>query len=91
MLRRTAIILVAALASFYLTEDLSLRFHIPRGREPLGHITVYRYDAIRQKNGKVDFESETPSRVTCVHALLPHMTYAPCWYVARHSDQRIDF
>jgi hypothetical protein len=91
MFRRTAIILVAALASFYLTEDLSLRYRIPRGRDPLGQITVYRYDAIRQKNGKFDFESETPSQVTCVHALLPHMTYAPCWYVARHSDQRIDY
>jgi hypothetical protein len=91
MLRRTAIILVAALASFYLTEDLSLRYRIPHGREPLGKITVYRYDAIHEKNNKVDFEPEAPMQVTCVNALMPHLTYAPCWYVARHSDQRIDF
>jgi hypothetical protein len=91
MFRRTLIVFVAVLISFYFTEDLSLRYRIPRSREPLGQITVYRYDAIRQKNGKVDFESETPSQVTCVHAVLPHLTYAPCWYVARHTDQQIDF
>jgi len=91
MLRRVLIFLIAALIAFYFTEDVCLRYRIPRSRQPVGQITVYRYDAIRQKNGKVDFESENPSQVTCVNALLPHMTYAPCWYVARHTDQQINY
>jgi hypothetical protein len=62
VVRRTAIILVAALASFYHTEDLSLRYRIPHGREPLDKITVYRYDAIREKNNKVDFEPRLPRK-----------------------------
>jgi len=91
MLRRTLLLCLSALVLYYLGEDLALRYRIPRSREPFGSITVHRYDAIRQKNGKVDYEYENPLAVTCVHALFPHLSYAPCWYVARHTEQQIDY
>jgi hypothetical protein len=90
-MRRVLILVVAVLALYYFAEELSVRFHIPRSRNPIGQMTVYRYDAIRQKNGKLDLDAEPPLTVTCVHALFPHLSYAPCWYVARHTDQRIDY
>ena len=88
---RIVLAVVVAIALIYAGEDLSLRYRIPRGRQVLGAVTVQRYDAIPKKNGKVEFAYEEPVSETCVHALFPHLGYAPCWYLQRHSEQRIGY
>ena len=79
------------LAIAYLCDDLAVRYRIPRSREPLGTVTVQRYDAISEKNNKTEFDFESPITVTCVHSLFPHMGYQPCWYLSRHSEQRTNY
>jgi hypothetical protein len=79
------------LAIVYLCDDLAVRYRIPRSREPLGVVTIQRYDAISEKNNKTEFDFESPITVTCVHSLFPHMGYQPCWYLSRHSEQRTNY
>jgi hypothetical protein len=74
----------------YAGDYVSLRFRIPGNREQFGSVTVQPYYAIAEKNNKTQFISADPQTVTCVHALFPHFTCQPCWWVSRHTDQRID-
>jgi hypothetical protein len=71
----------------YLADGLVLHFR----REPFGSIVVSRYDAIPQKNGKIEFVFEQPTTQPCVHALFPHSGDQTCWYLSRHTEQRINY
>jgi len=75
----------------YGADDLSVRFRIPASCQPFGTVTVQRYDAISEKNNKTEFVYEDPVTEPCVNSLFPHMGYAPCWYLKRHSEQRINY
>jgi hypothetical protein len=88
---RISIAVAVCLLVVYGLDDLSLRFHIPKSRQPFGTVTVHRYDAISEKNNKVEFVYEDPVNVTCVRSAFPHLGYTPCWYLARHSEQRINY
>lgn len=71
----------------YLADGFVLHFR----REPFGSVVVSRYDAIPQKNGKTEFVFEQPTTQPCVHALFPHSGYQTCWYLSRHTEQRINY
>ena len=88
---RILVVAVVSLVIVYVGDDLSVRYRIPKGRQPLGTVTIQRYDAIPEKNGKTEFAFEDPVIQTCVHSLFPHMGYPPCWYLGRHSQQRINY
>ena len=76
-----------ALTLLYFADDLALHFR----RDPVGSITVERYDAIPEKNGKTEFAFEQPTAQPCVHAIFPHRGNQPCWYLSRHTQQRINY
>jgi len=80
-----------ALGLAYAADDLSMRYRIPRSRQPFATVIVRRYDAISEKNNKTEFVYEDPVNETCVRSLVPHLGYAPCWYLSRHSEQRISY
>jgi hypothetical protein len=88
---RIPIVAAFCLLLAYGADDLSLRFHIPKSRQPFGTVTVHRYDAISEKNNKTEFVYEDPVIVTCIRSLVPHLGYTPCWYLERHSEQRINY
>jgi hypothetical protein len=88
---RILMVAVVSLVIVYVGDDLSVRYCIPKSRKPLGTVTIQRYDAIPEKNGKTEFAFEDPVIQTCVHSLFPHLGYQPCWYVGRHSEQRINY
>jgi hypothetical protein len=83
-----AIILLAAL--LYGGDDLSLRYRIPKNREPFGSVTVQPVYVIHEKNGKVEYQFAPSSDQPCVRSLVPHFGYSPCWYLQRHTQQEID-
>ncbi len=83
-----AVVLLAALV--YAGDYLLVRFKIPKSREPFSSVTVQPYYAIHQKNGKTEFDYAQPQTQVCVQSLFPHFGYAPCWYLKRHTDKRID-
>jgi hypothetical protein len=94
ILRRLLVIAVVSLCGLltiaYAADYLSIRYRIPGNREQLGMVTVRRYDAVQEKNGKTEFLFNPPEAQTCVHSLFPHFGYTPCWYLARHAEQRTD-
>ncbi len=78
-------------AIYYVGEDLSLRFRIPRGREPFGTVHVERYYVISEKNNRMQYLPADPIDVTCVRGLFPHLGYSPCWYARRTTRVAVEF
>jgi hypothetical protein len=75
----------------YAVDYAVFRYRVTANRQPFGQITVTRYDAVPQKNGKTQFIFNPPEAQTCVHALFPRAGFTPCWYLQRHTEQRTDF
>lgn len=88
---RALIAVLIILAAVYCADDLWVRYPFPKGRQAFGKVTVQRYDAIAEKNNRTEYVFEDPLTETCVHSLFPHMGYAPCWYLARQAEQRINY
>ena len=65
-------------------------YRLSTNRRPFGQITVTTYDAVAQKNGKTEFIFNPPEPQTCANALFPRAGYQPCWYLQRHTEQRIN-
>lgn len=86
---RGAFALCVLLVIMYAADYLSLRLGIPK-RPPLGSFEVDSYYAVPLKNGKTEFDPLPPQHETCVNSLFPHYGYNPCWYVARHTEKRIN-
>ena len=84
---RLVLATAALLVLIYLADGLVLHFR----HEPFGSVVVSRYDAIPEKNGKTEFVFEQPTTQPCVHALFPHSGYQSCWYLSRHTEQRVSY
>jgi len=74
----------------YAGDYLSVRYRIPKGRDPFSTVTIQPYYAIHEKNGRTEYDFAQPEAQVCVRSLFPHFGYSPCWYVNRHTDKRID-
>lgn len=74
----------------YAGDYVSVRYRIPKSRDPFSTVTVQPYYAIHQKNGRTEYDFAQPENQVCVRSLFPHFGYSPCWYVKRHTDKRID-
>jgi len=83
-------VLVVLLGMLYAGDYLSLRYRIPHSRPQFGAVTVTTMYAIHQKNGKIEYQFPPPQDEVCVQSLFPHFGYSPCWYLRRHTEQRID-
>jgi hypothetical protein len=82
--------MLALLLLVYVGDYCSLRYQIPHDRPQFGQITVDTLYAIRQKNGKTEYELGEPGTEPCVHSLFPHFGCSPCWYAGRHTERRIN-
>lgn len=90
-LKRVILFLLFAAAVIYAGDYLSVRFPIPRSRNPYSKVQVQPYYAIGLKNKRTEFDFDVPPEtVTCVHSLFPHSGFDPCWYVQGHTMRRID-
>lgn len=90
ILLRALGLLLVLLVVVYAADYVSLRYRIPHQREPFGTVTIQPYYAIHEKSGKTEYDFPPPEAQTCVRSLFPHFGYAPCWYVRRHTEKRID-
>jgi len=88
---RIFIVAFVLMVALYVGDDLSVRYRIPKSRQPFSTVTIRRFDAISEKNIKSEYVYEDPVAVTCVRSLFPHLGYSPCWYLSRHAEQRINF
>jgi hypothetical protein len=90
ILRRILTALALGVILLYAGDYLSVRYRIPGNRPQFGTVRVHPYYAIPQKDGKTEIVLLDPDTRTCVHSLLPHLGANPCWYVKRHTRERID-
>jgi hypothetical protein len=93
-LKRLLGIAVLALASLaaavYVVDYTVFRIRVAAHWNPYGSVTVEPYYAVAQKSGKTEFIFQDPQPQTCIHALLAHSGYSPCWYLSRHPEPRTD-
>ena len=89
-MKRLLIIAALTLAALYAGDYVSVRYRIPRSRDPFETLQIQRYYAVEKKNGEPDFYFEEPQTQVCVHSLFPHFGDSPCWYLSRRTVQRID-
>ena len=90
MVKRVLLIAVLVFAVVYVGDYVSVRYRIPKSREPFGSVPIQRYYAVTQKNGKPEFYFDPPTVQVCVHSLFPHLGFTPCWYLNRKKVQRIN-
>jgi hypothetical protein len=82
------LVLLAALT--YAGDYLSVRYKIPKNRDPFGAVTVTPMYVIHEKNGKTEYQFAPSETQVCVRSMFPHLGYSPCWYVSRHTEKRIE-
>lgn len=89
-MKRILLIIILAFSILYVCDDLSVRYKIPRSRDPFGSVTIRRYYAVGLKDRKTEIIFLDPENRVCVHSLFPHMGYSPCWYLSRRNVERVD-
>jgi hypothetical protein len=87
---RVAIITLALAAAVYGGDWFSLRVRSWRHGDVFGSVSVTPVYVIHEKNGKTQYQYDSPQDQTCVRSLFPHFGYSPCWYVSRHQEKRIE-
>ena len=90
-MKRTLAIVILAVAVLYAGDYLLIKVRIHEGQRPFETVEIESYDAVPEKNNRVEFFYNDPESEECVHALFPHSGDNPCWYVTRHRYKRTDF
>ncbi|MBV9147921.1 MAG: hypothetical protein JO065_18535 [Acidobacteria bacterium] len=80
---------IGALLLLWAGDYAQVRVKLRRG-SAFDSVTVRRFYAVPQKNGRIEFLSAEPQPQRCTHSLFPQMGSPPCWYLVRHAEQRID-
>ena len=63
------------------------RIHTAKANDPLETVTFFY--ATEEKGGKVEVFYDQPQTEICVHAILPHRGYKPCWRFNRSHIELI--
>lgn len=87
---RSVAAIVLATAFVYLVDYLILRYRVWTNHTPFDTVTVHPYYAVPQKDQKTEFILGDANDQQCVNSLFPHMNDSPCWWLTRHTDQRIN-
>lgn len=90
LLQRVLVVAVVSFCVVYVCDYIWLRFRMATNRNPYGTVTVQRYYAVPQKDGKTQFLFDDPQDQTCVYSLFPHVNDDPCWYLRRNKQKRIN-
>jgi hypothetical protein len=89
-MKRIVFVVLLSLLIVYVGDYASLRYRIPKTRNPFETVKIRRYYAVGLKSGKTEFMFLEPQNQVCVHSLFPHLGYSPCWYLSRRNVKRID-
>ncbi|MBV8205243.1 MAG: hypothetical protein JO041_00490 [Acidobacteria bacterium] len=82
---RTIALTVALSALAYALDTVTLRL----GKSQTSSVMVRPYFAVPKKNGLTEFMFQQPQPQSCVNSLFPHFGFTPCWWLRRHTEQRI--
>jgi hypothetical protein len=89
--QRWLLVAAGSLLVLYLGDYVAITYPIPPGRERFGSVDVQKLLAVPQKNHKTEYIADPPETQQCVHSLFPQLGLAPCWYLARHARQQINY
>ena len=89
--QRLLLIAGALLLLLYLGDYLSMAYRIPKGREQFGSVEVQKLLAVPQKDHKTEYIADPPQAQRCVHSLFPQLGLTPCWYLARHAVEQVNY
>jgi hypothetical protein len=89
--QRSLLIAAALLLLLYVGDHVSIVRRIPSGREQFGSVEVQKLLAVPQKDRKTEYIAVPPQTQQCVHSLFPQLGLAPCWYLARHAVQQVNY
>ena len=87
---RTVAAVVLATGFVYVVDYLILRYRVWTNHSPFGTVTVHPYYAVPQKDQKTEFILGDANDQQCVNSLFPHMGDSACWWLTRHTGQRIN-
>jgi len=82
-IQRLALFAIAGFIVLYVCDYAVARLR------PTGSVDVQIMWAIKQKDSRIDYELGDTETRPCVHSVLPHLGYAPCWYLSGHRNQTI--
>jgi hypothetical protein len=82
---RIALGMVTLLAAVYLADLVGLHFN----HNPTGIVSIRSYYAVPRNDKREELMFNDPEDETCVNTLFPHQQMPPCWYLRRHTQQRI--
>lgn len=88
-LKYIVLITISLVVLVYAGDYFSVRIPIPPRRAVFGTVTVRPYYDVGLKSGKSEFFFLDPQKQTCVNSLFPQLGLKPCWYLRRHTRQRI--
>jgi hypothetical protein len=89
LLKRIAAVAILLLAVAYSGDYLSVRYRIPKSRNPYGVVRIRQSYAVTMKDGKTEYLFDPPADQPCLHSLFPHFGYPPCWYLQRRTSQQV--
>ena len=91
---KRGLLVLGLVVLIYAVDYLQLRYRIGWGKQPYGTVTVQTLYAISEKapqgTNKTEYTSGDAQDQTCVNSLFPHFGYAPCWYLRRHTEKRVN-
>jgi len=94
LVKYVLIALVALLAIVYAYDFVSvhIRMKHPTATDPFETVTALRILAIGEKGNKTEYDVDPvqPQQTgVCVHALFPHNSDLPCWYLKKKFAEPI--
>lgn len=89
----TRVTLVAAIviALAYIVDAAWVRIRLAIHRDPTSRINVAVTLTVPQKNGRLGLFPGGVETRSCVRSLFPQLGLAPCWYIERHTEERINY
>lgn len=75
----------------FAAEELAVRVRVPPYSDPIGEIQVHRLYVLHKARNKVTILPSEWEPENCVRAMFPHLGHPPCWWLARHTEQEVDY
>ncbi len=90
LLGRVLLGAVLLLAATYIGDYGLLRYRVSADKSAFGTVTVKELYAVPLKDNKLEYMPGDVEDETCVNSLFPHLGDSPCWYLRKHTRQRVN-
>jgi hypothetical protein len=89
ILGRVLLGLAALLALAFAIDAGVLHYRVATNRNAFATVTVRPFYAVERKDKRVEYMYNDPEQQTCVNSVFPQLGDTPCWYLRRHTEQKL--